>query len=113
MQWGQYQGENCLVFYNNIVGSVIYISSQKQNLTGGNVNSNVIGKLPSNIAVTGFQAAACVLTASWVPLGFPANISITEYKGGDIIVRIPAGENTQSSIIVGYYFIPPSRIKKT
>lgn len=113
LQWGQYQGENCLVFYNNIVGSVIYISSQNQNLTGGNVNSNVIGKLPSNIGVIGFQAAACVLTASWVPLGFPANISITEYKGGDITVRIPAGENTQSSIIVGYYFIPASRINKT
>ena len=113
MQWGQYQGENCRVFYNNIVGSVIYIHSRNQNLTGGNVNSNVIGKLPSNIGVIDFQATVCVMNASWVPLGFPATISIIGDEGRNITVRIPAGENTQSSIIVGYYFIPPSRINKT
>lgn len=104
----RYNGTGCTIFYSD-AGSVLIVNANVENIKGGNVNTNIIGSLPSNVTITGGISGAPVniLDSSWVPFDFPCCIFVTSGYGGDITVRINGQKSVTAGVCAGIYFIPP------
>lgn len=96
------EGTNCVILYNSI-SATLAIRSSGLTIESGNVDTNIICKLPNNVKISNISRTTTVMTSAWVPTDI-ANINVEEGFGANISVR--CANSRTNAVIVDFFEIP-------
>lgn len=96
------EGTKCMIRYNSIE-AFLQIAANELNIVGGNVNTNVVCKLPENVRISRFHKTIAVMSQSWTPVDIGV-LDIWDEFGSDIIIRCP---NSYTKAVVADYIAVP------
>lgn len=95
-------GTNCEIHYNSI-DAFLKIISRNADISPGNIDTNVIAKLPDNVKISCTTSTIAILTSAWVPIDTGYLGMKTEF-GADIFIRC---YNSRTNVVVSDYIQIP------
>lgn len=95
-------GTNCSIHYNALE-AILSINSIGLTIESGNVNTNIICKLPNNVKISSIHRTTTVMTSAWVPTDI-ATVNVEAGFGANITVRCT--NSITNAVIADFFQIP-------
>ena len=104
INWIQYDGTNCTVYYAYGIGMAIHVQASGLTLQPGSVTTNIVATLPSNVHITLPVYLPCsLLTAGWTPMDANGSLSFSNSRQ-TVIIRVSGNAILNDAVVVGLYF---------